>query len=71
MSPGRFPRFVAASGGANLADGVAVVAWAWLASRLTRDPFLVALAVAAIGALALALLGWRPLGRGFAAVRPG
>lgn len=40
---GRFPRFVAASGAANLADGIAVVAWAWLASLLTRDPLLVAL----------------------------
>ena len=27
----------------NLADGVAVVAWAWLASLLTRDPLLIAL----------------------------
>lgn len=43
MTAGRFPRFVAASGAANLADGVAMVAWAWLASLLTRDPLLVAL----------------------------
>ena len=31
------PRLIAASGLTNLADGVAVVAWAWLASLLTRD----------------------------------
>lgn len=35
--------FIAASGLANLADGVAVVAWAWIGSLLTRDPLLVAL----------------------------
>jgi MFS family permease len=38
-----FTRFVAASGLTNLADGIAVVAWAWMASLLTRDPLLVAL----------------------------
>lgn len=38
-----YARFVAASGLTNLADGVATVAWAWLASLLTRDPLLVAL----------------------------
>ena len=36
-------RFVAASGLANLADGVALVVWAWMASLLTREPVLVAL----------------------------
>jgi hypothetical protein len=36
-------RFILASGLANLADGVAVVAWAWVASLLTRDAFLIAL----------------------------
>ena len=41
MSP--FPRFVAASGLTNLADGIATVAWAWLASLITRDPLLIAL----------------------------
>lgn len=41
MTP--FQRFVAASGMTNLADGVAVVAWGWAASLLTRDPLLVAL----------------------------
>ena len=35
--------FIAASGLANLADGVAVVLWAWIASLLTRDPLLMAL----------------------------
>jgi len=36
-------RFIAASGLANLADGVAVVVWGWLGSLLTRDPLLIAL----------------------------
>ncbi len=36
-------RFIAASGMTNLADGVAVVAWGWIASLLTRDPLMVAL----------------------------
>ncbi|MEM9970267.1 MAG: MFS transporter, partial [Pseudomonadota bacterium] len=36
-------RLIAASGLANLADGVALVVWAWIASLLTRDPLLVAL----------------------------
>ena len=36
-------RFIAASGMTNLADGIAVVAWGWIASLLTRDPLLVAL----------------------------
>lgn len=35
-------RFIAASGLTNFADGIATVAWAWLASLLTRDPLLVA-----------------------------
>ena len=43
MSNQSFNRFVAASGLTNLADGIAVVAWAWMASLLTRDPFLIAL----------------------------
>ena len=37
-----FKRFVMASGLTNFADGVATVAWAWLASLLTRDPILIA-----------------------------
>lgn len=41
-------RFIAASGMTNLADGVAVVAWAWIASLLTRDPLLVALVPVAL-----------------------
>lgn len=36
-------RFIAASGFTNLADGVATVAWAWMATLLTRDAMLVAL----------------------------
>jgi Transmembrane secretion effector len=46
MTP--YHRFVAASGMTNLADGVAVVAWAWLASLLTRDALLVALVPVAL-----------------------
>ncbi|MEM1236661.1 MAG: MFS transporter [Pseudomonadota bacterium] len=41
MTP--FARFVAASGLTNLADGIAVVVWAWIATILTRDAFLIAL----------------------------
>ena len=41
--PPSFNRFVAASGLTNLADGIAVVAWAWMASPLTRDALFVAL----------------------------
>lgn len=40
---GALARFIAASGLANLADGVAMVAWAWIATLLTRDPLLVAM----------------------------
>jgi MFS family permease len=43
-----YQRFVASSGLTNLADGVAVVAWAWLASLLTRDALLVALVPVAL-----------------------
>lgn len=38
-----FGRFLVASGLANLADGVALLAWVWVASILTRDPGLIAL----------------------------
>ena len=38
-----YQRFVAASGMTNLADGVAIVAWGWAASLLTRDALLIAL----------------------------
>lgn len=41
-------RFIAASGMTNLADGVAVVAWGWIASLLTRDALLVALVPVAL-----------------------
>ncbi|MEP4978699.1 MFS transporter [Ascidiaceihabitans sp.] len=41
LSP--FSRFVAAAGLTNLADGVATVVWAWMATLLTRDAFLIAL----------------------------
>ncbi|MEM8823465.1 MAG: MFS transporter [Pseudomonadota bacterium] len=36
-------RLIAATGLTNLADGIAVVVWAWLGTLLTRDPLLVAL----------------------------
>ena len=48
MSDGLFRRFVLASGLTNLADGIATVAWAWLASLLTRDPLLIALVPVAL-----------------------
>ncbi len=41
-------RFVAAAGFTNLADGVATVSWAWLATLLTRDPLYVALVPVAL-----------------------
>lgn len=48
MTPTPFQRFVLASGLTNLADGIATVAWAWLASLLTRDPLLITLAPIAL-----------------------
>ena len=48
MNMTAFQRFVAASGMTNLADGVAVVAWGWAASLLTRDALLVALVPVAL-----------------------
>jgi len=44
----RFLRFGSAVGLANLGDGIAVVAWAWTASLLTRDPLWIALLPAAL-----------------------
>ncbi|TAG12798.1 MAG: MFS transporter, partial [Rhodobacterales bacterium] len=41
-------RFILASGMTNLADGIAVVAWGWIASLLTRDALLVALVPVAL-----------------------
>ncbi len=38
-----FQRFLAASGLANLGDGIATLAWVWVASTLTRDAGLIAL----------------------------
>lgn len=38
----RLTRFIAASGLTNLADGIATLAWAWVASLLTRDPLWIA-----------------------------
>ncbi len=45
---GAFARFGAAVGLANLGDGIAVVAWAWIASLLTRDPLWIAILPAAL-----------------------
>ena len=41
--PKSFLQFVAASGFTNLADGIALFTWGWLASLVTRDPLLIAL----------------------------
>ena len=41
-------RFISASGMTNLADGIAVVAWGWIASLLTLDALLVALVPVAL-----------------------
>lgn len=38
-----FYRLLLSSGLANLADGIGVVAWPWLASLITRDPLAIAL----------------------------
>ena len=43
-------RFIAASGLTNLGDGIALVAWTWIASLLTRDPLLIALVPVALKA---------------------
>ncbi|KZY05150.1 MULTISPECIES: MFS transporter [unclassified Sulfitobacter] len=45
---GAFARFGTAVGLANLGDGIAVVAWAWIASLLTRDPLWIAILPAAL-----------------------
>jgi MFS family permease len=45
---GTFTRFGAAVGLANLGDGIAMVAWAWTASLLTRDPLWIAFLPAAL-----------------------
>lgn len=46
MSP--LSRFIAASGLTNLGDGIATIAWAWVASLLTRDPLLIAAVAVAL-----------------------
>lgn len=38
-----FHRLLLSSGLANLADGIGIVAWPWLASLITRDPLAIAL----------------------------
>lgn len=43
-----FRQFLAASGFANLADGIGVLAWVWVASTLTRDAALIALVAVAL-----------------------
>ncbi len=45
--PGPYRRLLVATGAANLADGLQVVAVPWLASVLTRDPVQIALVTAA------------------------
>ncbi|MBU3030961.1 MFS transporter [Paracoccus marinaquae] len=45
-----FARFLLASGLTNLGDGIALVAWSWLATQLTRDPLLIALVPVALKA---------------------
>ena len=42
MANRSYVQFLAASGMTNLADGVATIAWAWIATLLTRDAILVA-----------------------------
>ncbi|MCP4082302.1 MAG: MFS transporter [Planctomycetaceae bacterium] len=48
MQNNLFKGFVTASGLTNLADGIATVAWAWLASLLTRDPLLISIVPVAL-----------------------
>lgn len=43
-------RFIIASGLTNLGDGIALVAWGWIATQLTRDPLLIALVPVALKA---------------------
>lgn len=43
-----FARFTLSAGLTNLADGIATLAWAWLASLLTRDALLIALVPVAL-----------------------
>ena len=43
-----FRRFLLASGLTNLADGIATLAWAWVASLLTRDALLISLVPVAL-----------------------
>lgn len=43
-----FRQFLVASGLANLGDGIAVLAWVWVASTLTRDAGLIALVPVAL-----------------------
>jgi MFS family permease len=41
-------RFIASAGLTNLGDGIATLAWAWVASLLTRDPLLIATVAVAL-----------------------
>ena len=47
-APTGLRRLIAAAGMTNLADGIALLVWAWMASLLTRDPILVAVLPVAI-----------------------
>ncbi|MEO0936757.1 MAG: MFS transporter [Pseudomonadota bacterium] len=55
LSNRNYRQLIAASGATNLADGIAMLAFPWLASLLTRDPFLIGL-VAFAGRLPWLLL---------------
>lgn len=46
--PRRYYSFITASGLTNLADGIAILIWAWVASLLTRDPVLIACVAVAL-----------------------
>lgn len=43
-------RFIAATGLTNFGDGIAIIAWGWIATQLTRDPLLIALVPVALKA---------------------
>lgn len=47
---GTLNRFLIASGCANFGDGVALVAWGWLATQLTRDPLWIVMVPVALKA---------------------
>ena len=48
LTRGSFTKLIAASGFSNLADGIGMVVWTWVATLITRDPFLVSLVPVAL-----------------------